>query len=76
MGGVSSGLDALELVAVGASAVALGTVLFADPLAPGRVREELEAEAKARGLADPLDARETAVVDSEKSLQMSENSSA
>ncbi len=38
MGGVRSGLDALELIAAGASAVALGTVLFADPDAPARVR--------------------------------------
>jgi dihydroorotate dehydrogenase (NAD+) catalytic subunit len=44
MGGVSSGADALELVAVGASAVALGTVLFSDPEAPARVRAELNAE--------------------------------
>ena len=53
MGGVWSGLDALEFVAAGASAVALGTVLFADPLAPARVRVELEAEAGARGFAIP-----------------------
>jgi dihydroorotate dehydrogenase (NAD+) catalytic subunit len=53
MGGVWSGLDALELVAAGASAVALGTVLFADPLAPDRIRVELEAEAGARGFAIP-----------------------
>lgn len=76
MGGVSSGLDALELVAVGASAVALGTVLFSDPLAPGRIRAELEAEAAARGLADPLLARGTTVVNSDKSLQTGENSTA
>jgi dihydroorotate dehydrogenase (NAD+) catalytic subunit len=76
MGGVSSGLDALELVAVGASAVALGTVLFSDPLAPRRIRAELEAEAAARGLADPLLVRGTAVVNSEKSLQTGENSTA
>ena len=76
MGGVASGLDALELVAVGASAVALGTVLFADPLAPGRVREELEAEARARGLADPVEARNGGVVNPEKMLQMGENSTA
>ena len=76
MGGVSSGLDALELVAAGASAVALGTVLFADPLAPERVRGELEAEATARGLADPLLARETVVAQSEKYLQTDENSTA
>jgi dihydroorotate dehydrogenase (NAD+) catalytic subunit len=66
MGGVMSGLDALELVAVGATAVALGTVLFSDPLAPGRIRAELEAEATSRGLADPADAHGIAVVRSEK----------
>jgi len=65
MGGVTSGLDALELVAAGATAVALGTVLFADPLAPGRIRDELEREAKGRGFADPADACKTAVVSSE-----------
>jgi dihydroorotate dehydrogenase (NAD+) catalytic subunit len=41
MGGVTSGQDALELVAVGARDVALGTVLFSDPDAPARVRSEL-----------------------------------
>jgi dihydroorotate dehydrogenase (NAD+) catalytic subunit len=41
MGGVTTGQDALELIACGALHVALGTVLFADPDAPQRVREEL-----------------------------------
>ena len=76
MGGVSSGLDALELVAAGASAVALGTVLLSDPLAPGRIRAELEAEAAARGLADPLSAQGVAVVRIEKNLQTRENGTA
>jgi dihydroorotate dehydrogenase (NAD+) catalytic subunit len=49
MGGVRSGRDALELIAAGASAVALGTVLFTDPDAPARVRAELDAERNARG---------------------------
>ena len=44
MGGVASGRDALELVAAGASAVALGTILFSDPFAPARVRAELVSE--------------------------------
>ena len=57
MGGVRSGLDALELIAVGASVVSLGTILFADPAAPGRVREELLEAATSRGFADPLHAR-------------------
>ena len=76
MGGVRTGLDALELVAVGATSVALGTVLFADPEAPTRIRVELTAEATARGYENPLDARGVAVVRSEKSLQIAQNGTA
>ncbi len=54
MGGMANGRDALELVAAGASAVALGTILFADPGAPVRIREELAAELALLGL-DSLD---------------------
>jgi dihydroorotate dehydrogenase (NAD+) catalytic subunit len=57
MGGVATGRHALELIAVGASDVALGTVLFADPGAPARVRRELAAEAARRGFDDPSSAR-------------------
>jgi dihydroorotate dehydrogenase (NAD+) catalytic subunit len=57
MGGVETGRHALELIAVGASDVALGTVLFADPGAPARVRRELAAEATRRGFDDPSSAR-------------------
>jgi dihydroorotate dehydrogenase (NAD+) catalytic subunit len=53
MGGVASGRDALELLAAGAAAVALGTVLFSDPGAPERVRQELSAELAALGLTAP-----------------------
>jgi dihydroorotate dehydrogenase (NAD+) catalytic subunit len=67
MGGVATGLDALELIAAGASAVALGTILFSDPAAPARIRAELTAEAAARDLGHPLDARGVA----HSSLQMS-----
>jgi dihydroorotate dehydrogenase (NAD+) catalytic subunit len=49
MGGVQTGLDALELIAAGAQHVALGTVLFADPDAPSRVRAELYAAAAEHG---------------------------
>jgi dihydroorotate dehydrogenase (NAD+) catalytic subunit len=51
MGGVASGRDALELLAVGARAVAIGTVLFSDPSAPARIRDELAAELAALGLS-------------------------
>jgi dihydroorotate dehydrogenase (NAD+) catalytic subunit len=73
MGGVSTGLHALELVAAGASAVALGTILFSDPLAPARLRDELGAEAAARGFEDPADARSIAVAQLEKTLQIGSN---
>jgi dihydroorotate dehydrogenase (NAD+) catalytic subunit len=53
MGGVATGRDALELLAAGASDVALGTILFADPGAPARIRVELEAELAAFGFVDP-----------------------
>jgi dihydroorotate dehydrogenase (NAD+) catalytic subunit len=56
VGGVETGAHALDLIAAGSSAFALGTVLFADPEAPARVREELEHEASARGFATPLGA--------------------
>ncbi len=57
MGGVQSGRDALELYAVGAAAVAVGTILFSDPFAPLRIREELAAELAALGLSSPAQAR-------------------
>jgi dihydroorotate dehydrogenase (NAD+) catalytic subunit len=56
MGGVSTGRDALELIAAGATHVALGTVLFADPEAPARVRAELADEARKLGFDEPADA--------------------
>jgi dihydroorotate dehydrogenase (NAD+) catalytic subunit len=43
VGGVRSGIDAIELLLAGASAVQVGTATFADPRAPLRVLEELEA---------------------------------
>lgn len=56
MGGVTTGRDALELIACGATHVALGTVLFVDPDAPHRVRAELDAVARDAGFASPGDA--------------------
>jgi len=56
MGGVQSGRDALEFAACGAHDVALGTVLFADPGAPARVRAELATACAEAGVAKPEDA--------------------
>ena len=49
------GRHAVELAAAGATAVALGTVLFADPDAPGRIRAEIADELERIGF-DSLDA--------------------
>ena len=56
MGGVRTGRDALEMIACGATHVALGTVLFADPDAPARVRAELAEEATRLAFASHDDA--------------------
>ena len=61
MGGVASGRDALDLVAAGASAVALGTILFSDPLAAPRVRAELAAAVVASGYESPAEVRAKAL---------------
>ena len=50
MGGVAKGEDAAQLMLAGASAVAGGTACFADPYAPIKVRDGLEAIASAQGL--------------------------
>ena len=41
MGGITSAQDVVEFLACGARHIALGTVLFADPDAPKRIREAL-----------------------------------
>lgn len=56
MGGLRSGRDVLEMVACGASDVALGTVLFTEPEAPARIREELLDELAKAGFAALEDA--------------------
>jgi dihydroorotate dehydrogenase (NAD+) catalytic subunit len=56
MGGIRTGLDALEFVLAGASAVSVGTAVFGDPTAPIRVLAELEAALDERGFASLADA--------------------
>jgi dihydroorotate dehydrogenase (NAD+) catalytic subunit len=56
MGGVSSGRDALEMIAAGATHVALGTVLFGDSEAPSRVRSELSLALANAGVDNTEDA--------------------
>ena len=51
MGGVSKGEDAAQLMLAGASAVAVGTALFADPYTPLTVRDGLAEIAHRKGLS-------------------------
>ena len=53
MGGVMTGLDALEFIACGATAVAVGAGNFGGLEVPARIVAELRAELAARGLASP-----------------------
>ena len=57
MGGIESGADALAFLAAGATAVAVGTANFRDPLAGSRVREELAAALRQAGADAPSDDR-------------------
>ena len=57
MGGVMSGLDVLEFIACGATAVAVGVANFTSLEAPRRIVEEFRAELEARGFASPAAAR-------------------
>lgn len=50
VGGVARGVDAVELMLAGASAVQVGTASFADPRAPARVRDELEEWCRTHGV--------------------------
>lgn len=56
MGGIRTGLDALEFVLAGASGVAVGTTIFNDPAAPLRVLSELRQALAERGFAKLTDA--------------------
>ena len=55
MGGIRTGLDALEFLLAGASAVSVGTAVFGDPMAPMRIIDELRAALAERGITSVAD---------------------
>jgi dihydroorotate dehydrogenase (NAD+) catalytic subunit len=59
MGGIESGADALAFLADGATAIAVGTASFRDPMAGRRIRNELEDALESTGHESlrPLGAR-------------------
>ena len=55
MGGIRTGLDALEFLLAGASAVSVGTAVFGDPTAPMRIIDELRSALAERGVTSVAD---------------------
>jgi dihydroorotate dehydrogenase (NAD+) catalytic subunit len=51
MGGIRTGLDALQFILAGAHAVSVGTATFNDPSAPMRVQDELALALAERGFS-------------------------
>jgi dihydroorotate dehydrogenase (NAD+) catalytic subunit len=52
LGGISSGIDAIEFMMAGASAIQIGTVNFSNPLAGKEIIEEMETFCKSQGIKD------------------------
>lgn len=52
LGGISTGLDAIEFMMAGATAIQIGTVNFANPVAGKEIIEEMEAFLKSQGIKD------------------------
>lgn len=52
MGGIASAADALEFIMAGASAVAIGTVMFHDPSAPQKILAGIEQFLNEEGVAN------------------------
>jgi dihydroorotate dehydrogenase (NAD+) catalytic subunit len=69
MGGIASGADALDFLAAGAAAVAVGTENFRDPAAGSRVRAGLAEELERRGLSSPGEARGAAMTEAVVNLK-------
>ncbi|MGE5578621.1 MAG: dihydroorotate dehydrogenase [Bacillota bacterium] len=53
MGGVTSAQDVVELMLAGANAVAMGSGLLVDPLAPARIVEDLRRYCEQEGIINP-----------------------
>ena len=50
MGGIRNGRDIVEMMLAGADAVAMGTVMFADPMAPVKALDELKEYMQKHGI--------------------------
>ena len=52
LGGISTGKDAIEFMMAGASAIQIGTINFANPMAGKEIIEEMEEFLKSQGIKD------------------------
>ncbi|MBD7911345.1 MULTISPECIES: dihydroorotate dehydrogenase [Clostridium] len=52
LGGISTGLDAIEFMMAGANAVQIGTINFSNPLAGKEIIKEMENFCKSQGIKD------------------------
>ena len=52
LGGISNGLDAIEFMMAGASAIQIGTINFVNPMAGKEIIEEMESFLKEQGIKD------------------------
>lgn len=52
LGGITSGVDAIEFMMAGASAIQIGTVNFINPMAGKEIIEEMESFLKEQGIKD------------------------
>ena len=52
LGGISTGADAIEFMMAGASAIQIGTINFANPMAGKEIIDEMEAFCIAQGIKD------------------------
>ena len=52
LGGISNGLDAIEFMMAGASAIQIGTINFVNPMAGKEIVEEMEGFLKEQGIKD------------------------
>jgi dihydroorotate dehydrogenase (NAD+) catalytic subunit len=52
LGGISTGVDAIEFMMAGASAIQIGTINFANPMAGKEIIDEMEAFCLSQGIKD------------------------
>ncbi|MEG1287580.1 MAG: dihydroorotate dehydrogenase [Clostridium sp.] len=52
LGGISNGMDAIEFMMAGATAIQIGTINFANPMAGKEIIEEMESFCKSQGIKD------------------------